>query len=190
MNSEFLGPVQENANFKFSKTSHHTDFQEMITQDQDARFNQMSEENAALRECLKMLEREVMDIIQMRKDVFSKRSRAEYGASNEVPPEMDIAKEHQIETICEGFFNVSFEEKSSELIAKFKMDLQRLKECMQDVDKEIAQRVMINPNEDVGRVAGEFIAAEVPDPEDKFARITSVQELRHLLKNYDALAEA
>ena len=76
----------------------------------------MSEENADLRECLKMLQREIMEIVQVKKDVFTKRFKAEYGASRELPPETEDQLAHQIETIREELFNVSFEEHGRELI--------------------------------------------------------------------------
>ena len=94
VNSEFQGQVQSNAEFKFSKISPDSDFHLMISQDQDARFKEMSEENADLRECLKMLQREIMEIVQVKKDVFSKRFKAEYGASKDVPPETEEAIAH------------------------------------------------------------------------------------------------
>ena len=187
--AECLGPANPNADFKFSKISGDSDFHLMISKDQEARFKSMSEENADLRECLKMLQREIMEIVQVKKDVFAKRFKAEYGAAKEVPQETEEQLVHQIETIREELFNVSFDENGRELIQKFKMNFQRLKEFMQAVDKEIAQMAVFNQNEDAGGLAGEFTVPEPLDPNDKFAGVTSVQQLRHLLKNYDALVE-
>ena len=121
-NAEFLGSAMANPDFKFSKISGDSDFHLMISNDQEQRFKSMSEENSDLRECLKMLQREIMEIVQVKKDVFAKRFKAEYGASKEVPQETEDAIAHQIETIREELFNVSFEENGRELIQKFKMN--------------------------------------------------------------------
>ena len=60
---------------------------------------------------------------------------------------------------------------------------------MQAVDKEIAQMAVFNQNETGGGVAGEFTAPDVLDENDKYSGVSSVQQLRGLLKNYDALVE-
>ena len=69
---------------------------------------------------------------------------------------------------------MSFEENGRELIQKFKMNFQRLKEFMQAVDKEITQMAVFNQNETAGGVAGEFTAPDVLDENDKYSGVTSV----------------
>ena len=69
------------------------------------------------------------------------------------------------------------------------MNFQRLKEFMQAVDKEIAQMAVFSPNDDANGVAGEFTVPDSIEAGDKYSGVASVQQLKHLLKNYDVLVE-
>lgn len=60
---EFYAPAQPNAQFKFSKISGETDFHLMISQDQEKLFQQMCSENNQLKDALKSLQREMLDIV-------------------------------------------------------------------------------------------------------------------------------
>ena len=51
---------------------------------------------------------------------------------------------HQIDQIREELFNLSFEDSGKELIHRFKLNFQRLREFMQTVDKEIASFSVFN----------------------------------------------
>jgi len=67
------------------------------------------------------------------------------------------------------------------LISKFKLNFQRLKEFMHAIDKEIGSLQVFNSKEDVEGIDD--------DEAGKFSGITSVQQLKHLLRNYDALVQ-
>ena len=69
-----------------------------------------------MRDCLRLLQKEVMEIVNLKQDMFSKRFKAEFGASREPTPETQEALAHQIETIRDELFNVNFEENGRELI--------------------------------------------------------------------------
>ena len=88
----------------------------MITTDNQNRLNDMRKENDDLRDCLVMLQREMMEIVTLKNDVFTKRFKAEYGQATEVPPENEEAIAHQIETIREELFNSGFDESGRELV--------------------------------------------------------------------------
>ena len=88
----------------------------MITTDNQNRLNDMRKENDDLRDCLVMLQREMMEIVTLKNDVFTKRYKAEYGPATEVPPETEEAIAHQIETIREELFNSGFDESGRELV--------------------------------------------------------------------------
>ena len=47
----------------------------------------MRDENSDLRECLRMLQKEIMDIVNLKQDMFTKRFKSEFGASKEPAPE-------------------------------------------------------------------------------------------------------
>jgi len=54
-NCEFLAPAQANAQFKFSKISGESEFNLMVSQDQEKMLLQMQTENSQLKDALKML---------------------------------------------------------------------------------------------------------------------------------------
>ena len=69
--AEFLGPSKANPDTKFSKVSGETDFHLMITSENANRANEMRRENQELRECLVMLQKELMEVVTLKQDIFS-----------------------------------------------------------------------------------------------------------------------
>ena len=67
-------------------------------------------------------------------------------------------------------------------------NFKRLKEFMTAVDKEIAQMAIFKQSDAGG--AAEYAPPDVHDENDKFGGINSVQQLKLLMKNYDALVES
>jgi len=59
---------------------------------------------------------------------------------------------------------------------------------MQAIDKEIGSLQVFNQREDR---SGGFSApySEIDETKDKYTDITSVQQLRHLLRNYEAMVD-
>ena len=51
----------------------------------------MRDENSDLRECLRALQREVMDIVNLKQDMFAKRFKAEFGQQRDPAPETQEA---------------------------------------------------------------------------------------------------
>ena len=85
---------------------------------------------------------------------------------------------NEIEKIREELFNLPFEETRQEILAKFAQNFKKLKDFMEKVDKDIGQLSVFNQKDE-----------GIDDPNSKFGGITSVQQLKCLLKNYDALVE-
>lgn len=142
--ADFGSLVRPNMDFKFSKISGDHDFHLMISKEQEQVYSRMRDENQDLRDCLRLLQKEVMEIVNLKQDMFTKRFKAEFGASKETPPETQEALAHQIENIRDELFNVSFDENGRELIQKFRLNFQRLKEFMLSIDKEIASMSVFN----------------------------------------------
>ena len=147
----------------------------------------MREENQDLRECLRHLQKEIMDIVNFKQDIFSKRFKAEYGAHREPAPETMEAIAHKIELIRDELFNVNFEENGKELISKFRLNFQRLKEFMHSVDKQVASLAIFNTRDDA--LCSNEYTLSANDENDSGANNTSVLQLKHMLRNYDALVE-
>mmetsp|Transcript_27065 Transcript_27065/g.33572 ORF Transcript_27065/g.33572 Transcript_27065/m.33572 type:complete len:105 (+) Transcript_27065:803-1117(+) len=104
----------------------------------------MRDENQDLRECLRLLQKEIMDIVNFKQEMFGKRFKAEYGSGREVGQETQEALTHKIELIRDELFNANFEENGRELVQKFRLNFQRLKEFMQTIDKEVASLAIFN----------------------------------------------
>ena len=77
-------------------------------------------------------------------------------------------------------FNTAFDENGKDLIQKFKANFSRLKDFMQTLDKEIGSLQLFNADR---------CSNDVDETRDKYSDITSVQQLKHLLRNYEALVE-
>lgn len=132
-----------------------------------------------------------MEIVSFKQDIFSKRFKAEYGSGRDPTSETQEALAQKIELIRDELFNVNFEENGRELIQKFRLNFQRLKEFMQAVDKEISSLQVFNQRDDQ-LAATEYVpgALNYTDETDSAAaNNTSVQQLKHMLRNYDGLVE-
>ena len=51
----------------------------MISKNQDEILRRLSDENAEIKECLKALQRELFEIVDLKSEIYMKRYRAEYG---------------------------------------------------------------------------------------------------------------
>ena len=190
---EMQGSVKGNADFKFSKISGDHDFHLMISREQEQVYTRMRDENQDLRECLRLLQKEIMDIVNFKQEMFTKRFKAEYGSARDSTAETQEQLMHRIEMIRDELFNVSFEENGRELVQKFRLNFQRLKEFMQTIDKEVAALAIFNQRTDDPLAQTDYVsgALNVADENDNpnSTSNTSVLQLKHMLRNYDALVE-
>ncbi len=61
-----MAPTTANPEYKFSKISADHDFHLMIQKQSEENYTRMRDENQDLRECLKMLQREIFDIVNLK----------------------------------------------------------------------------------------------------------------------------
>jgi hypothetical protein len=172
-----VASVLPSGDIKYSKVlgGGEGDFHLMIAKSQEEIYKRMSDENLELKDCLKQLQKEIFDIVDFKSEIYMKRSKAEYQQYEFDSEEMLRA---DIEKIREELFNMPFEESGREIIGKFQQNFKKLKEFMERIDKEISLLSVFNQKEEV-----------YDDPSNKFNGITSIQQLKGLLKNYEALVE-
>jgi len=65
----------------------------MISRDQEKIYAELSNENQDLKDCFKQLQRELLDIVSLKQDIFTKRFKAEFGA-NKDPVESESNLKH------------------------------------------------------------------------------------------------
>jgi hypothetical protein len=94
----------------------------LIAKDQEEVYRRMSEENSELKDCLRVLQREMMDVVCLKQDMFTQRVKAEYGAGKEVQMETEESLRNKIQLVRDELFNQGFEESGQDIIAKFKLN--------------------------------------------------------------------
>jgi len=73
-----MSRVLDNQNVKFNQVSGETDFHAMVSKNNQDINMQISKENQNLKECLKLLQREIFEIVNIKQDIFTKRFKAEF----------------------------------------------------------------------------------------------------------------
>ena len=61
----------------FSKMSGESDMHLMISKSQEEAYRRITSENHELKDCLKMLQRELFDIVKLKSDIYMRRFKAE-----------------------------------------------------------------------------------------------------------------
>lgn len=92
--AQFLASTIANPDYKFSKLTGETDFHLMISKDQEEMHKKLSDENTELKNCLRLLQNEMMEIVSLKQDTFQRRFKVEYGAHKEPGPETEEALTH------------------------------------------------------------------------------------------------
>lgn len=114
------------------------DFQLMISKNQDEIMKRVCDENAELKECLKQLQREMFDIVDLKTEIYMKRYRAEFNQTGQNEYDNEEIIKHEIDRIREELFNLPFEESGKEIICKFQQNFAKLREFMEKIDKDIS----------------------------------------------------
>lgn len=164
----------------FSKMSAESDMHLMISKSNEEVYKRITTENNELKDCLKSLQREMFDIVKLKSDIYMKRFKAEnYKADDPMcnTTSEEILK-HEIEKIRESIFNLPFEETGREIVHKFQMNFQKLKNFMQKIDKGINELQVFNEN-----------AGSTPVVAEEKG-IQSVNQLKELFKNYEGIVES
>jgi len=91
----------------------------MISKSNEENQKKLADENQDLKECLKLLQREMFDIVSLKTDIFKRRFTAEYGVERE--PDNEEVLKHEIEKVREELFNMSFDDnQGKDTIQKFR----------------------------------------------------------------------
>jgi hypothetical protein len=111
------------------------DFQLMISRSQDDIVRRICDENAELKDCLKALQKEMFDIVDLKTTIYKNRIEAEL--NGEASP-FDAVR-HDLERIREELFGLPFEQAGRELVLKFQRNFSKLRDFMERVDRDISQ---------------------------------------------------
>ena len=96
---------------KFARMSGEADLNLMISKSREEVTARLTQENHDLKDCLKMLQREMFDIVKLKSDIYLKRFKAEnYNAGDSSALNSEEVLKHEIERIRESLFNLPFDE--------------------------------------------------------------------------------
>ena len=130
---------------KFSKMSGEADLNLMVSKNREEVLERITQENHDLKDCLKALQREMFDIVKLKSDIYLKRFKAEnFNAGDASAVSSEEILRHEIEKIREELFNLPFGETGREIIHKFQLNFQKLRQFMQSVDKGMSELQVFN----------------------------------------------
>lgn len=160
----------------FTKMSSENDMHLMISKSQEDAYRRINSENHDLKDCLKMLQRELFDIVKLKSDVYMRRFKAEHYKADDPlnAPTSEELLQHEIEKIREGLINMPFEESGREVVNRFKENFEKLRKFMINIDKGLGDLAIFNPKGD----------------ETEGQSGTSVAQLQELLRNYGGIVES
>jgi hypothetical protein len=181
------------------------------------------DENNELKECLKALQKEMFDIVDLKSAIYRNRFEAELSvlggtsAGQDGSQPFDMVR-HDLEKIREELFGLPFDQTARELILKFQRNFHKLREFMERIDRDISQLAVFKTSSGNGKdldlddmdygdenenannrgplspKSANQLGKHKPQGKPtatngKFKGISSVTQLKHLLRNYDALVE-
>jgi|LauGreDrversion4_2_1035121.scaffolds.fasta_scaffold415473_1 cob(I)alamin adenosyltransferase len=94
------------------------DFHLMVSRNQDEIVRRICEENQELKECLKALQKEMFDIVDLKTTIYKNRFEAEFSQADGGLAPFDAVR-HDLERIREELFSLPFEQAGRELVMKF-----------------------------------------------------------------------
>lgn len=178
-NIQTHGRIIPSNEVKFSKMSGDNDMSLMIQRSHEEMYKKIQQENHELKDCLKSLQKEMFEIVKLKSDIYMKRFKAEHFNPNDseaVTSEAIIKNE--LKKIKEGLFNADFDQQGRDIIHKFQVNFQRLREFMRNVDKGMADLKIFNPSNSI----------DAQGEDEKCP--TSVLQLKELLRNYEGIVES
>jgi hypothetical protein len=135
---------------KFSKMSGDNDMSLMIQKSHEEMYKKIQQENHELKDCLKSLQKEMFEIVKLKSDIYLKRFKAENFNPNDVQAvTSETIIKNELKKIKENLFNLDFEEHGREIIHKFQLNFQKLREFMQNVDKGMGDLKVFNQNNNI-----------------------------------------
>lgn len=113
--------------------SGETDLNLMISKSHEDAYKRITADNHELVDCLKLLQREMFDIVKLKSDIYMRRFKAENFKADDPlnQPTSDELLRHGIEKIREGIFNMPFEESSRTIVSRFRENFEKLRKFMQ-----------------------------------------------------------
>ena len=96
------------------------DFLNLVAQSLEDAWKALESENADLRQCLKMLQDEMLEIVKIKSEYFDKRYRIEFGKA----PEKAFTRDHGVEAMSDGQLNLPFDRSGKMLIEWFQNNIQ------------------------------------------------------------------
>ena len=130
------------------------DFQMMVSKNQDEIVRRICDENNELKDCLKALQKEMFDIVDLKSAIYRNRFEAELtllgNAGHEGGAPFDMVR-HDLEKIREELFGLPFDQTARELILKFQRNFHKLRDFMERIDRDIAQLAVFKTSSAGGR---------------------------------------
>ncbi|CAI2370133.1 unnamed protein product [Moneuplotes crassus] len=168
-------PIYMNGPLVYVNKSGENEFTYLVTKANQEVQSSLKTENEDLRDCIKMLQDELLEIIKVKTENYQKRFNTEFKQNLEE----EFAR-HDIEPVNKDLVNMPYEESGKKIILQFQENIRKLRDFLGTMDRDMAARFAEEDNYDeddttLGR---------------EFANIRSVSQLKHLLANYKDLVEA
>mmetsp|Transcript_3928 Transcript_3928/g.5939 ORF Transcript_3928/g.5939 Transcript_3928/m.5939 type:complete len:111 (-) Transcript_3928:23-355(-) len=94
---------------KFSRLSGEADLNNMIAKSREELQARITQENQELKSCLKMLQKEMFEIVKLKSDIYMKRFKAEnFNPSDQAAFSSEEVLKHELDEIRENLFNLPF----------------------------------------------------------------------------------
>ena len=130
---------------KFSRLSGEADLNNMIAKSREEIQQRITSENHELKACLKMLQKEMFEIVKLKSDIYMKRFKAEnFNPSDSAAYSSEEVLKHELEQIRENLFNLPFLDNQKEIVKKFRENFSQLKEFMKKIDKGMGDLRVFN----------------------------------------------
>ena len=83
----------------------------MVCKSHEEMFKKVQTENNDLKDCLKLLQKEMFDIVKLKSDIYLRRFKAEnYNPNDTQAVTSEEILKHEITQIKENLFNMGFED--------------------------------------------------------------------------------
>ena len=143
-----------------------SDFTLLISKSHSSIEEQLKNENSELRDCLKMLQKELFDIVTIKTEAFKRRYNTEFREEAD-----EKYTNHDLEEINGDVMNMHFDNAGPNLISTFQANIQKLRNFLQRMDKQSDELFQIEEGSEL-------------EGENQFKNIRSINQMKTLLQNY------
>lgn len=159
---EMTKPIYLNGPLVYVNKSGENEFTYLVTKANQELQNSLKTENSDLKECIKMLQEELLEIVKVKVSHVNKRYNTEFQR------DMDQTfTRNDIEPINMDLVNMPFDHTGRVIITKFQENIRKLRDFLTRVDK------------DVNAAFRDVTDDENFDPNNEFSNIRSIFHLRH-----------